>query len=50
MKQVDQLPKTPTAASPRRKWVAPHVDRLKAGDAENSLDPIVPDGALSFGS
>jgi hypothetical protein len=50
MKQVDQSSKTPAAASSRRKWVAPHVDRLKAGDAENSLDPIVPDGALSFGS
>ena len=50
MKQMDQSPKTPAAISPRREWVAPHVDRLKAGDAENSLDPIVPDGALSFGS
>jgi hypothetical protein len=49
MKQ-DQSPKTPTATLSRRKWVAPHVDRLKAGDAENSIDPIVPDGALSFGS
>jgi len=50
MKHVDHSPKTIAAASPRRKWVAPHVDRLKAGDAENSIDPIVPDGALSFGS
>lgn len=50
MKHVDRSPKTPAAISPRRKWVAPHVDRLKAGDAENSLDPIVPDGAFSFGS
>jgi len=50
MKQVDQSPKSPAAISPRRKWVAPNVDRLKAGDAENSIDPIVPDGALSFGS
>jgi len=50
MKQVDQSPKTPAATSLRRKWVAPQIDRLKAGDAENSLDPIVPDGALSFGS
>jgi len=50
MKQVDQSPKSPAAISPRRKWVAPHVDRLKAGDAENSIDPIVPDGPLSFGS
>jgi hypothetical protein len=50
MKQVDQMPKTPAAALLRRKWVAPHVDRLKAGDAENSIDPIVPDGAFSFGS
>ena len=48
MKQVDQ--KTQTTGSPRRKWVAPQVDRLKAGDAENSIDPIVPDGPLSFGS
>ncbi len=50
MKQVDQSPKAPTASPSRRKWVAPRVDRLKAGDAENSIDPIVPDGALSFGS
>jgi hypothetical protein len=50
MKQVDQSRKAPTASPSRRKWVAPHVDRLKAGDAENSIDPIVPDGALSFGS
>lgn len=50
MKQVNPSLKAPAAALPRRKWVAPHVDRLKAGDAENSLDPIVPDGALSFGS
>jgi hypothetical protein len=50
MKHVNQSPKIPEATSPRRKWVAPHVDRLKAGDAENSIDPIVPDGALSFGS
>jgi hypothetical protein len=49
MKQIDRSPKTPTT-TPKRKWVAPHVDRLKAGDAENSIDPIVPDGALSFGS
>jgi hypothetical protein len=48
MKQMD--PKTQTAASPRRKWIVPRVDRLKAGDAENSIDPIVPDGPLSFGS
>jgi hypothetical protein len=50
MKHMDQSPRTPTAAQPRRKWVAPRVDRLKAGDAENSIDPIVPDGPLSFGS
>jgi len=50
MNQDNPSPKLPAAMSTRRKWVAPHVDRLKAGDAENSLDPIVPDGALSFGS
>jgi len=50
MKQLDQSPKTAETALGRRKWVAPHVDRLKAGDAENSIDPVVPDGALSFGS
>jgi len=50
MKQVDKSPKLTAAASARRKWVAPRIDRLKAGDAENSIDPIVPDGALSFGS
>ena len=50
MKQVDQSPKIPATASARRKWVSPRVDRLKAGDAENSIDPVVPDGALSFGS
>ena len=50
MKQMNPSPKTPTAIPSRRKWVAPRVDRLKAGDAENSIDPIVPDGALSFGS
>lgn len=50
MKQVDQSPKTRMAAPSPRQWVAPRVDRLKAGDAENSIDPIIPDGALSFGS
>lgn len=49
MQQMNQSPKT-QATSVRRKWVTPHVDRLKAGDAENSIDPIVPDGPLSFGS
>ena len=50
MKQMNPSLTTPRAAPSRRKWVAPRVDRLKAGDAENSIDPIVPDGALSFGS
>lgn len=49
MKQV-KTSRAPAAVAPRRAWVAPRVDRLKAGDAENSIDPIVPDGPLSFGS
>ena len=50
MKQTDRSPTTPKTTPSRRAWVAPRVDRLKAGDAENSIDPIVPDGPLSFGS
>ena len=26
------------------------MEKMKAGDAENSFDPIIPDGPLSFGS
>ncbi|MDB5706216.1 MAG: hypothetical protein JWN66_3332 [Sphingomonas bacterium] len=45
-----QPPKTPPATRPRRAWVVPRVDRMKAGDAENGIDPIIPDGAFTFGS
>ncbi|MFA6112365.1 MAG: hypothetical protein WC729_00165 [Sphingomonas sp.] len=50
MKQVDKPSTTQRASQPRRAWVAPRVEKMKAGDAENSFDPIIPDGALSFGS
>ena len=48
MKQVDTRSRAQPA--PRRAWVAPRVEKMKAGDAENSFDPIIPDGAFSFGS
>ena len=50
MKKVEQPTKTPAATGSRREWVAPRVDRMKAGDAENGIDPIIPDGAFTFGS
>lgn len=34
----------------RRPWVRPEVRRVRAGDAENGPDPIIPDGPISFGS
>lgn len=50
MKQADKSSRTQPASQLRRAWVAPRVDRMKAGDAENSFDPIIPDGPLSLGS
>jgi hypothetical protein len=50
MKQVIKPTGTQPAVQPRRVWVAPRVEKMKAGDAENSFDPIIPDGPLSFGS
>ena len=50
MDTVDILPETPPVAPALREWVAPRVERMKAGDAENGIDPIVPDGAFTFGS
>ncbi len=49
MKQVDKHSRAQPVPR-RRAWVAPRVEKMKAGDAENSFDPIIPDGALSFGS
>jgi len=34
----------------RRAWIAPVLHRMEASDARNGIDPIVPDGPLSFGS
>jgi hypothetical protein len=50
MKQIDKPSGSRLAPQQRRIWVAPRVEKMKAGDAENSFDPIIPDGALSFGS
>jgi hypothetical protein len=50
MNTADKAPRTPTVIQPRREWVAPRVERMKAGDAENGIDPIIPDGAITFGS
>jgi hypothetical protein len=36
--------------APRRPWVVPCVAKLPAPETRNSIDPIVADGAFSFGS
>jgi hypothetical protein len=49
----DQTPVSKTIRdplAPRRKWTRPAMRRLKAGDAENGITPVIPDGPLSFGS
>lgn len=43
-------PQQSATSGARRKWTKPQVVRVKAGDAENSIDPIVPDGGVTFGS
>jgi hypothetical protein len=50
MKKIERPTKTPSATVPRREWVVPRINRMKAGDAANGIDPIIPDGALTFGS
>ena len=50
MKQVDKPSRIQPASAPKLPWVTPRIEKMKAGDAENSFDPIIPDGALSFGS
>lgn len=35
---------------PRKRWVTPNVQKMRAGDAENGLVNVTPDGALSMGS
>ena len=51
MKQVDKPSRIQPASAPKKlPWVTPRIEKMKAGDAENSFDPIIPDGALSFGS
>lgn len=44
--------RSPAAASakPRRAWVDPRVEKLAARETRNNIDPIVEDGAFSFGS
>jgi len=34
----------------RREWIAPVLRRISANEARNGIDPIIPDGPLSFGS
>jgi hypothetical protein len=45
---------TQTASSPssktRKPWIAPNLVRLRAGAAENGLNPIREDGVFSMGS
>jgi hypothetical protein len=50
MKQVDKPSRIEPASAPKLPWVTPRIEKMKAGDAENSFDPIIPDGPLSFGS
>lgn len=38
-------------ASPRKEaWVEPKVTRMRAGDAENTVNPAGPDGVFASGS
>lgn len=50
MNHLDESPPTTPETLLRRAWVTPSVERMKAGDAENGIDPIIPDGAFTFGS
>ena len=49
-RQVQAEDRVAPPAAVRRAWVSPVVTRMDAVDTANSIDPIVPDGALSFGS